>query len=381
MRVREQTLRPDVLTRLLVIGASAAVVLVALMAFPKVAHAQQLVCPPPGHASCRPICEVDAQHPASILTATIAGVGSGVLQGSAKNPYKGASDNANKGTDECATPGSNTGPTTWDWTVKRWCGFHCEHWHTLVNPNTLGGGTPYQATAIVTATPDAGSFFVGWEPGDCTAPTKPADPRLGCAVVMSANKSVQANLSDTADAQAPTAPVIAKGTVKRYSIQITWPTPATDNLWLGGYEIYRNGNLYARRGPTAPGITATSLLCNTSYTWRVDAFDSANVTSSNTIVVKTGKCAKVPPNTVIHVRPPRTTRQKSAYFHWGAVRRGQELAHFKSQCKIGKKRWKKCFPGKTYRNLKPGYRTVRIRVGDSQGWDRTPAKVRWLVKG
>jgi hypothetical protein len=47
----------------------------------------------------------------------------------------------------------------------------------------------------------------------------------------------------------------------------------------------------------------------------VDAFDSANVTSSNTIVVKTGKCAKVPPNTVIHVRPPRTTRQKSAYFH------------------------------------------------------------------
>jgi hypothetical protein len=343
------------------------------------------VCPPPGHASCRPICEVDAQHPAGILTATIVG-GSGMLQAEAKNPYKGASDNASKGPDECATAGMNAGPTTWDWTVKRWCGFHCEHWHTLVNPDTLGGGTPYPATAFVkVASVDAGSHFVGWEPGACTPPTKPSDPRVWCAVFMSGDKSVQANLSATADATAPTAPTIAKGAVKRYSIQITWPTSglgaASDETWFGGYEILRNGSPYARRGPTAPGFTATSLLCNMSYTWQVRVFDSANEALSNELTIKTGKCAKVPPNTVIHVRPPRTTRQRSAYFHWGAVRRGQELTHFKSQCKIGKKRWKKCFPGKTYRNLKPGYRTVRIRVGDSQGWDRTPAKIRWLVKG
>jgi hypothetical protein len=249
-----------------------------------------------------------------------------------------------------------------------------------VSPGTLGGGTPYQATAIVTAQPDVGSFFLGWEPGECFAPTKPAEPRLGCAVVMDDDKSVQANLGSSADPTAPTAPVIAKGTVKPFSIQITWPTPATDETWLGGYEIYRNHVLYGRRSASAPGFTATSLLCNTSYTWEVRAFDAAHETASNELTIKSGKCAKVPPNTVIHVRPPRSTRQKSAYFHWGAVRRGVDLTHFKSQCKIGRKAWKKCFPGKTYRHLKPGYRTVRIRVGDAQGWDRTPAKIRWLVK-
>ncbi len=69
-----------------------------------------------------------------------------------------------------------------------------------------------------------------------------------------------------------------------------------------------------------------------------------------------------------------------AYFHWGAKRNGNELSHFKSQCRKGTNPWRTCFPGKTYRNLRSGYHTVRIRTGDAQGWDRTPVKYRWFVR-
>ena len=380
MRVRETTHRPGALVRLAVIAAGAVVAFLATLSYAQPAHAQVLPCPPPGHPSCRPICEIDASHPAADLTGTIAGTGSGVLQASAKNPYKGAFDNANKGTDECATS-TGTGPPSWTWNVKRWCGFHCEHWHTTVFPGTPGGGTPYPATAILTAVPNVGSYFLGWAAGNCATPTKPADPRLGCAVFMDADKSVQANLSTTQDATPPTAPVIAKGTVKQFSIQITWPTPGTDETWLGGYEVYRNGVLYGRRGTSAPGITATGLLCNTSYSWKVRSFDGANESvDSNVLVIKTGACAKVPPNTVLHVKPPLRTSSHVAYFHWGAKRNGVELSHFKSQCRKGKGQWRRCFPGKTYRNLRSGYHTVRIRVGDAQGWDRTPIKYTWYVR-
>jgi len=228
---------------------------------------------------------------------------------------------------------------------------------------------------------EAGHYFLGWTTsGPCAPPSSPTLSRTDCSVFLNTEQSVEANLGDTQDGTAPTASTVSKGVVKRYSIQIKW-TPSIDETWLGGYEILRNGIPYARRGPAATAFTATSLLCNTKYRWRVRAFDSVHLIDSNSIIVKTGACAKVPPNTVLHVKPPGVTRSRTAYFHWGAVRRGVDLIRFKSQCRLGRYGvWRKCFPGKTYRNLKPGYHTVRIRTGDSQGWDRTPVKYRWLVR-
>ena len=85
------------------------------------------------------------------------------------------------------------------------------------------------------------------------------------------------------------------------------------------------------------------------------------------------------------MKPPRTTKKRSAFFHWGARRGGVDLPQrsFKSKCKLDKKRWVKCsaVTGKTVRKLKPGrWHTFRVRVGDAQGWDQTPAVWRWRVR-
>ena len=72
MRVRETTHRPAALTRALVIAGGVVVAFIATLSFAQPAQAQQLVCPPPGHEMCRPICEIDASHPDADLTGTIA---------------------------------------------------------------------------------------------------------------------------------------------------------------------------------------------------------------------------------------------------------------------------------------------------------------------
>jgi hypothetical protein len=327
---------------------------------------------PPGKTECRPVCEVDAQHPVHSLTASMVtlGTASGTFAATALSPSWPA-EYSTRGLRDCAT---QTSPTTWD--VKHFCPMpHCVHWHTYV-PN---GGNPVPATAIATVNPDGGSFLLGWS-APCAPPRNLADPRMGCSVTLTADRSVEATLSNVADSTPPTAPRVSKVSAKRFQTTIRW-TPSTDT-WLAGYEIFRNGVLYARRGPAARELTATSLLCNTVYKWRVDAFDAASSRRSNFIRVRTGACAKVPPNTVMHVVPPSSTRQRSAYFHWGAVRFGRDLSSFKSQCKLdGATVWQKCRPGKTYTGLKPGQHTFRVRAGlDGQGWDRTPAKYVWRVR-
>ena len=99
------------------------------------------------------------------------------------------------------------------------------------------------------------------------------------------------------------------------------------------------------------------------------------------LAIKSGACAKIPPNTVLHVKPPLRTSSRVAYFHWGAKRNGNELSHFKSQCRKGTNPWRTCYPGKTAPEPEVGLpHPVRIRTGDAQGWDRTPIKYRWFVR-
>lgn len=381
MRGRE-TAGNDLARRVLLVVLGMTFFALAALMWPSHARAQTGFCAEPG---CRPLCvagEDDAAKeniPLYALTLAKTGAGNGTFSVTAENPYTGASYNspANK-VRECAT--QRPGEDVWD--VKHWCTFHCEHRHYFVNP----GGRPQPATAWITASEASGSHFLGWTnlPEGCAPPASLAHARDVCVQKMDQNRTVTANFGTTADATPPTAPTIARTATQRNTVTFAVTTTSTDETWHGGYEVYANNALRTRIRPDAATFTISNLLCNTNYTFRIDAFDSESSTSSNEVAAKTSTCPKVAPNAVFHVKPPRRTRQKSAFFHWGARRGGVDLPQrsFKSRCKVDKRKWTKCSAvnGKTVRKLKPGWHTFRVKVGDAQGWDRTPAIWRWQVR-
>ncbi len=286
-----------------------------------------------------------------------------------------------------------TGLTTWR--VAQLCTFHCQHWHAYVQP----GGTPFPGSAIVTPTADVGFYFLGWVGGpDSCAPVNPSTGtnRWSCSVLMNVNRTLTAKYGVAPDVTPPTnAPVLSSPGVTAFTASLSW-TAASDETWLGGYELYRNGTLYKRYPAGQTSVTVTNQLCNTHYQYRIDAFDSANATPSNTIDVTTGKCISVAPkklNTQIHFicykgrsctgYPSHRTRSHRVLFHWGAVRSGKEVrAHVTYRCKLDRRAWKRCRPGfygLVYRNLRLGSHTFRVKAHDSAGWDPTPAKWTWRI--
>jgi len=383
-----ETTANDLARRVVLVALGMTLFALAALMWPSQAAAQTSLCAAPG---CRPLCvagvdeAADEDIPLWALTLAKTGSGDGTFAVTAENPYAGASYNSpeNK-VRECAT--KRSGEDVWD--VKHWCTFHCEHRHYFVTP----GGRPQPATAWVTATAEAGSFFLSWTAVDvaCRPPAALSRSKLTCVQTMDdKDRTVTADFGESPDATPPSAPTIARTGTNKNSVTFAITTVSTDETWLGGYEIFVAPQtdprvLRTRVGPGATTFTVANLLCSTDYTFHVEAYDSASSTPSNVVNAKTSTCPKVAPNAVFHVKPARRTRQKSAFFHWGARRGGVDLPQhaFKSRCKVDKRRWTKCSAvnGKTVRKLKPGWHTFRVKVGDAQGWDRTPAICRWQVR-
>lgn len=256
--------------------------------------------------------------------------------------------------------------------VKQTCTFHCQHWHTWVPT-----GKPMPSNVRLSAAPAAGSFLVGWS--NCA-------PRLGqsrsdCTVRVSGSPTnVAALLSSTPDTTPPAAFALGAPTAESYAATIRW-SPSSDANGVAGYDVFRNDVLVARAGGGATSVKVGSLSCESTHAFRVDAFDTAgNFVSSGPIDVTTGRCGVTQkPNTAIHVKPAKTTRQTAAFFHFGA--KGTVPAT-KFQCKLDKGRWTSCSgtKGKRYRGLKKGYHTFRVRAGNANGWDATPASHRWRIR-
>ena len=379
MRGRE-TAGHDLARRLVLVVLGMTFFALAALMWPSQASAQ-LACDAPG---CRPLCVSGEPFspgapnvPLFALTALKTGEGDGTFTVTAENPYKGASYNDAPGNKnrECATQR----PDEDVWDVKHWCTFHCEHRHYFVNP----GGTPQPATAWATAIDGVGSFL-GWtDDSSCVPPAALTRDKLACVQIMSENRTITAEFGADADPTPPTAPVIERTATQRNTVTFAITTPSEDE-WLYGYEVRVNDALRTRVRADVATFTIANLLCSTPYAFRIDAYDAEHVTPSNVVNATTSTCPKVAPNAVFHVKPARRERQKSAFFHWGARRGGVDLPQhsFKSRCKVDKRRWTKCSAvnGKTVRKLKPGWHTFRVKVGDSQGWDRTPAIWRWQVR-
>ena len=85
-----------------------------------------------------------------------------------------------------------------------------------------------------------------------------------------------ATVTITADTQPPSTPTGLAAVVGGASqISLSW-NAATDNTGVTGYTVYRDGSVIATtNGPNATTYTDTGVAPGTTYTYTVDAFDSA----------------------------------------------------------------------------------------------------------
>lgn len=98
------------------------------------------------------------------------------------------------------------------------------------------------------------------------------------------------------DTVAPTAPggLHVMGTPTSSSINLMW-NASTDNVGVTGYRIYQGTTLVATVSGTTTSYNVTGLTANTSYTFKVHAFDAAgNQSAASTVTGKTADASAAP---------------------------------------------------------------------------------------
>ena len=117
---------------------------------------------------------------------------------------------------------------------------------------------------------------------------------------------------DPGDTTPPSAPTgLQAGGATTTSVQLTW-NPATDDRGVTGYRIYRNGAEVGTSASTS--YTDSGLTGNTSYTYRVSAYDAAGNESdlSSQITAST-----LDPSQVLHTIRLQTTTECDDAFLYG----------------------------------------------------------------
>jgi hypothetical protein len=96
-----------------------------------------------------------------------------------------------------------------------------------------------------------------------------------------------------ADSAAPSAPANLQGTGGNSQVGLTW-SPASDNVGVTSYRVYRNGVQVG--SPTATSYTDSGLANGTTYVYTVRAVDAAaNVSASSASVPVTPLAPAIPP--------------------------------------------------------------------------------------
>src|SRR5204863_9941193 len=81
-----------------------------------------------------------------------------------------------------------------------------------------------------------------------------------------------------ADTTAPTTPTgLSASALTSTSLTLSW-SPATDNVGVTGYRVYRDGTLVA--SPSGTLVSITGLSASTPYSFTVSAFDAAGKASA-----------------------------------------------------------------------------------------------------
>jgi chitodextrinase len=119
-------------------------------------------------------------------------------------------------------------------------------------------GTSYSDTAVQAGTAYTYTVYAYDAAGNTSSPSNTAA------------------VTTTADTQPPSTPAGLAAAVKSANqVDLTW-NPATDDTAVAGYVVYRNGSpIAATSGPDATAYSDTGAAAGATYTYTVDAFDSA----------------------------------------------------------------------------------------------------------
>ncbi|MBN6187686.1 S-layer homology domain-containing protein [Aneurinibacillus sp. BA2021] len=161
-------------------------------------------------------------------------------------------------------PGDDGGSNILQYTVTAWV-------NGIATPGTKSGdsspiimtgltnGTTYTFTVV--ATNGVGDSI----PSAQSNPVTPTDQQPG---------------SDTEAPQWPDDSELTVSDVTQTSVKLTWPS-ATDNVGVTGYRIYVNGTEYEMVGNSGNGNTISGLAANTTYMFKVTAYDAVGNESAS----------------------------------------------------------------------------------------------------
>src|SRR6266480_4161457 len=97
-------------------------------------------------------------------------------------------------------------------------------------------------------------------------------------IASAQSSAVSATTKALADTQAPSSPTnLAATVVSSSQIDLSW-SPATDNVGVTGYRVYRDGTLAA--SPSGTSVSITGLSAGTTYSFTVSAVDAAGNASA-----------------------------------------------------------------------------------------------------
>ncbi|MEA2130852.1 MAG: hypothetical protein QOJ85_3743 [Solirubrobacteraceae bacterium] len=167
-----------------------------------------------------------------------------------------------------------------------------------LDPNPDQGRDPVQSQLIDT-TPGSAD---GFDDAALTAGRtfRDGDMAVTTESVVAGTATVQVNLTPTppADTTPPSAPGPVVAEPGSDHVSVSWP-PASDDVGVAGYRIFRDGALAATT--TATNWTDTSVTAGAAYSYRVEAYDAAGNSASSAVVAAT---VPAPPPPV--VEPPAT---------------------------------------------------------------------------
>src|SRR6478736_4753959 len=134
---------------------------------------------------------------------------------------------------------------------------------------------------------------------------------------VSPRTSVTVSTLSCPDTAAPSAPAaFAAGATTTSSIATSWAA-SSDNVGVAGYTLYKDG--IAAGTATGTSFAFTGLLCGTTYTLGVEAFDAAgNVSARSTLGKSTSACPDVTAPSAPTSFVPGTTGTTSIATSWVA---------------------------------------------------------------